>query len=589
MGTFFILLSSIYFVSYQLVALDREESDKLSVILASMTYLVELLTTACEELFSLTEQPELTRPDEQFGDFASNIALQLAKKIKQSPQDVAEKIKAYVEANNDGSIVKVEVAGPGFLNITLSDESIWSSAHASPRPVFKDQKILLEYSCPNAFKELHTGHLYQTIIGDVIGGLISQAGAVVFRANFGSDVGLPVAKSLYGIEQELGGLLPDKLADVKPEEHARWLSQVYVRGSQAYEDDPKAALSIKDFNKAVYQIHSNDDHDSPLAKIYWECRSWSYDYFKEFYNALKVAPFDKYYPESLVTDRGLEAVKAHIGDVFKESQGAIIFPGEDGGTHTRVFITSAKLPTYETKDLGVILAETDDFTYDRRVIMTGNDQVEYMKVVFAALAEIDGKLAGKQGHLSHGTIRFGDGKKMSSRLGNVTRAADVVDTVSKAVEAKDDKLRSDITLGAIKYAFLKHRIGGDIAFDVQESVSLQGNSGPYIQYAYARACSILAKASSEPITQPILEAGERSLVRYLSQYAEVVEQATREMSPHLICTYLYELAQVFNRFYENNRVIGDPRQAVRLSLVETYTKILKNGLNLLTIPTPEKM
>jgi arginyl-tRNA synthetase len=475
------------------------------------------------------------------------------------------------------------------LNLTLSDQVLWKAAQTIPKTVFKGQKLLLEYSCPNAFKELHAGHLYQTIVGDVIGNLTQTAGAKVFRANFGGDVGLHVAKSLYGITDLLGGELPEELNNVPPAQHAAWLSKVYVKGSQAYEDDPKAALAIKDINKRIYGFHDNDDHESPLAKIYWECRQWSYDYFKEFYEGLKVAPFDKYYPESTVTNRGLETVKEHIGDVFKESQGAVIFAGEDSGTHTRVFITSANLPTYETKDLGVILTEKDDFPYQRRVIITGNDQVEYMKVVFAALAEIDDDLAGKQTHLSHGTIRFGDGKKMSSRLGNVTRAADVISSVEKAVEAKNAKLREQITLGAIKYAFLKPRIGGDIALDVQESVSLQGNSGPYLQYAYARACSILAKASTSPLSKPSFETGERSLVRSLSQFAGVVEQATIEMSPHIICTYLYELAQAFNRFYENNRVIGDKRQAVRLSLVAAYAQTLKTGLGLLTIPAPEQM
>ncbi|MEO8785167.1 MAG: arginine--tRNA ligase, partial [Candidatus Saccharimonadales bacterium] len=344
------------------------------------------------------------------------------------------------------------------------------------------------------------------------------------------------------------------------------------------------------YNSAVYQFHQQDDHTSPLAQIYWQCRDWSYAYFKRFYAAIQVKPFDKFYPESSVIARGQSIVKAHHGTVFVDSDGAVVFRGEAVGQHTRVFITSAGLPTYETKDLGVILTEVDDFAYDRRIIMTGNDQVDYMRVVFAALKQIDEPLAAKQVHLTNGTVRFGDGRKMSSRLGNVLTANQVLEAVGQAVEAPTEQLKRDITLGAIKYAFLKQRLGGDIAFDIEESVSLQGNSGPYLQYAHARACSILGKAADKstarPLSKPTFEAGERSLVRQLGQFQAVVDQSIAELSPHLICTYLYELAQVFNRFYEKNRVLDDPRQAVRLALVQLYAQTLRTGLELLNIPAP---
>jgi arginyl-tRNA synthetase len=286
----------------------------------------------------------------------------------------------------------------------------------------------------------------------------------------------------------------------------------------------------------------------------------------------------------------MQLVKAHTPGVFAESDGAVVYKGEDAGLHTRVFVTSKGLPTYETKDLGVITNEVKDFAYDKRILITGNDQSEYMKVVFAALRAIDAELAAKQNHLTNGTVRFGSGEKMSSRLGNVTSATEVIKTVGAAVEAETEELRSQVTLGAIKYSFLKHRLGGDIAFDVNESVSLEGNSGPYLQYAHARARSILAKA-------PNFEAGglhdmtapERSLARKLTEYSEVVEQAVTEFMPHHICTYLYELAQVFNRFYEQSRVIGDEREAMRLTLVRTYALTLEQGLGLLGIAAPEKI
>lgn len=552
-----------------------------------MNYLVELLTTACEQLFHLTVEPSVVRPEAQFGDAATNVALVLAKQLQRQPRAVAEEIAAYLKDDPHNQIAKVSVAGPGFINIQLTDRALWEAAQRQPRPLYAKQTVLLEYSCPNAFKELHTGHLYQTIVGDTLGILSEAGGATVFRANFNGDVGLHVAKAMWGIVNQLDGINPDKLADVPSNHQARWLGKAYVAGAQAFEANPKTASEITNLNKQIYQIIAEDDHDSALAKIYWECRAWSFDYFARFYRDLGVAAFDKYYPESSTTPRGLETVKQHTGSVFQESQGAVIFAGEAAGAHTRVFITSQGLPTYETKDLGVILSEHDDFKYDRRIVLTGNDQAEYMKVVFAALAEIDSNLAAKQTNFVHGTIRFGDGKKMSSRLGNVTPATAVLSAIAQAVEAPNETLRKQIATGALRYAFLRHRLGGDIAFDVNESVSLAGNSGPYLQYAYARARSILAKGSAGKL-EPSFQAGERVLVRKLGEFAGCVEQAMTEFSPHLICNYLYELAQTFNRFYEQNRVIGDERQAVRLVLVDHYANTLHHGLSLLGIPAPDR-
>lgn len=552
-----------------------------------MKYLVELLTTAVDELFSVSAEPVLTRPEAQFGDFSTNVALQLAGKLQQQPRQIAEELKAYIEERHDGSIIQVDVAGPGFLNFTLGDETLWQQVglHVQTSP----EKILLEYSNPNAFKELHTGHLYQTILGDAISHLLEAEGAEVYRANFGGDVGLHVARCLWGIVQTLGGELPEKLADVPKDEQAAWISAAYVKGAKADTEDEKAKPEIAEINQAIYAFHQSDDHESPLAQIYWTCRDWSYDYMRRLYDQLQVKPFDKFYPESTTAEAGISLVKENTGTVFKESDGAIVFPGEDFDLHTRVFITSKGLPTYETKDLGVIQAEVADFPYDRRIVMTGNDQSEYMKVVFAALSQIDETLSKKQTHIANGTVKFGSGKKMSSRLGNVARAVDVLDVVREKVEAETDKLREAITLGAVKYAFLKQRIGGDIAFDVEESVSLQGNSGPYLQYAHARARSILAKKSCTEGPVANLNQDERSLVRALSMFTETIDQAVKDLMPHHICTYLYELSQTFNRFYEHNRVIDDEREAIRLQLVKAYADTLKQGLELLNITAPDKM
>jgi len=193
-------------------------------------------------------------------------------------------------------------------------------------------------------------------------------------------------------------------------------------------------------------------------------------------------------------------------------------------------------------------------------------------------------------HLTHGMIKLPGGRKMSSRKGNITLATDILDAAmaaNKVLTGKDDY---NVVVGAVKYALLKQRVGGDIIYDPEESVSLEGNSGPYLQYAHARARSILRKAGDRPAAfDGAFESAERSLARKISEYPEVITKAVTELMPHHIATYLYELAQVFNRFYEQAKVLDDPREPVRLQLVALYASVLRNGLGLLGIAAPDSM
>ena len=275
---------------------------------------------------------------------------------------------------------------------------------------------------------------------------------------------------------------------------------------------------------------------------------------------------------------------------LKYSDDAVVYRGEKIGLHTRVFITQTGLPTYETKDLGVISLEYSDYGFDHRIFITGRDQAEYMKVVFAAAGEVMPQTNGAMTHLTNGIIKFGDGTKMSSRLGNVTSATEVLDIVYKVIESEDTpETKNALMLGAVKYAFLKQRLGGDVAFDPEGSVSLQGN-GRHLQYAYVRARSILAKApdDTDAIMQEF-EPAERILVQKLAAFQDECTQAISEYAPHILCTYLYELASEFNIFYEHNRVIGNERAALRLRLVADYASILSKGLELLGIERLQRM
>lgn len=550
------------------------------------------IQTLVQELYGVTTEVSVTRPDPKFGDWSTNVALQLAKSLGKNPREIAEEITNKLRLEAD--FKEVIVDGPGFINVKLSNEALIRQIYTNPEKPFNGKKIVFEYSCPNAFKELHTGHLYQTIFGDIAARLMLVGGADLQRTSFGGDVGLHVAKCLYGMRGELNGEKPEALDDISDDvfERARWISRCYVAGAAAYEQDNQAKAEIDQLNKTIYGFHEANDHQSPLAKIYWTTRQWSLDYFDAFYELIDVVPM-RYYPESETAVVGLKVVNEQLAlGNLKKSDGAVVFEGDpEKNLHTRVFITGLGLPTYETKDIGVIWMEKDEYKFDHRFLLTGNDQKEYMRVVFAAAETFRPELIGTMTHLTNGTVKFADGKKMSSRLGNVSRAADVMDAVKERVSklVDDPALRNEVTLGAVKYAFARYKLGGDINFDIEETVSLQGNSGPYIQYAHARARRILEKSSFTPARPADLYDEDLPLARKMGEYHQVVTASIKALEPHHICNYLFELAQEFNRYYEKNQVIDSDKEAHRVSVVAMYADILKAGLTLLGIAAPDKL
>jgi len=556
-----------------------------------MDHVASSLEKILKETFNLTEKVSFSVPDFEFGDVTTNCAMQLSKSLKKAPRVIAESIVAALEDENPSWFASARVEGPGFINITFKDNFLFSFVNHEKQTIAANESYVLEYSCPNAFKELHAGHLYQTIAGDSIAKLLEFVGAKVERTNFGGDVGLHVAKAMWGIQKELDG--EAKLDTIAVDKRPNFLSKSYVLGAAAYENDETAKSEIGAINKKIYALHDNKDHTSVFARIYWTCRQWSYDYFDSFYKKIKVAPFH-FYAESETAPIGMKLVeKGKKEGIFEESEGAIVFMGENFGLHTRVFVTKAGLPTYETKDLGVIAKEFEDYHFTKRILITGRDQTEYMRVVFAAAEQVMPETKNKMLHITNGIIKFASGAKMSSRLGNVTTANNVYTTVyDNTPKESPDATRASIALSAIKYSLLKQRLGSDVAFDVENSVSLLGNSGPYLQYAFVRAYSILGKAEYDDSTHPaisLLESGERRLVHQLAQFREVVASSALTYSPHILCTYLYETATAFNVFYEQHRVIGDERSSVRLKIVYEYMKILEIGLSLLGIDAIKKM
>ncbi|MBR0242721.1 arginine--tRNA ligase [Candidatus Saccharibacteria bacterium] len=539
----------------------------------------ENLKQAIKNLYNLDFDPEITpSPENIDADYSTNAPLRLAKDLHKSPMQIAE------ELNNE---LDAEISNPGFLNFKLSDKYLNQKldalnddfANEIVSSNFAGKTVICEFSDPNPFKVLHVGHLYTSIMGDSISRLYEYAGAKVIRANFGGDVGLHVAKTMYILlQKDIDNLTIEDIA------------KSYVEGTAAYEEDEAAKQEITKLNKEIYKINSENLHDSKLAEVYWKGRELSYEYFNDFYAKIGVK-FDKYYPESTVAKLGLETVKRELeAGVYEKSDGAVVFKGEPYGLHTRVFINKEGVPTYEAKDVGLIFTKDKDYHFDKSVVITGNEQKDYMAVVLKSVEQYAPELVEKTTHLTHGLVKLPGNVKMSSRKGNFLKAVDVLDLVRDELKSAYDSTDEKVSLAATKYAFLKYKMGGDIIFDPKESVKMTGNSGPYLLYSAVRAKKILSNCNNQTqIDEYIYNIYEKNIIKKLLEYKNVLQESVAEMAPHKVANYLYELAQDFSRFYENCQVAGAKEESERVKIVKVYLAIMTHGLDILGIKIPEEM
>lgn len=522
------------------------------------------------------------------GDYTTNIALVCAKTLNRSPFEVANEIKEKLEAQSLTEIAKIEVAGPGFINLWLKPEVLVDNLKnilALKEEYGKNdsgagKKVMIEFTDPNPFKEFHIGHLMSNAIGEAIARLTEATGAEVRRTNYQGDVGLHVAKTIWGILQSKGE--PSNLTQ---------LAQAYVDGNKAYENDDKAKQSIIDLNNKIYSRS-----DEKINEIYDIGRETSLEYFETIYKQLGTQ-FDFYFYESTTGAFGKTLVVENTPAVFKSSEGAVIFPGEEFGLHNRVFINSQGLPTYEAKELGLAQTKFDHYQYDQSFIITGNEVNDYFKVLIKAMSFVYPTLAKKQVHIGHGMLRLVDGK-MSSRSGGVVSALSLIEDIKIRIQKKmadeervltnSEQIAEDVAIGAIKYSILKQDIGKDIVFDFTKSITFTGNSGPYLQYMYVRTQSVLTKAGqqSSSFTKSELPT---DLERLLIRFPDIVKRAQEEYAPHYLCTYLFSLASEFSSYYAKAPIIGSEYEDYRLVLTQAVGQVLKNGLMLLGLPTPAKM
>ena len=573
-----------------------------------------------EEINFAVEHPE----DFKNGDYSTNVAMVCAKQLKINPKELAEKIVAELQtpsasgisplSGGDDSLVnisKIEVAGAGFINFYLGREFFTESVKEilekkenwGKNGILNGKKIMVEYTDPNPFKPFHIGHLMTNAIGESISRVVEFSGAKTIRANYQGDIGPHVAKAIYGIMKD--PLRLEHLPLTKGEagrgasasEQAQYIGKCYSDANNLYESDENIKKEIDEINKKVY-----DRSDNKINEIYEWGRKITLDAFEEIYKLLGTK-FDQYFFESEMAPIGEKVVKENVDKVFEESDGAIIFHGEDYDKklHTRVFINSQQLPTYETKEIGLTVTKFEKENPDISIVITAIEQAEYMKVVQKAISLIHPDFESRMKHVTHGMMKFASGK-MSSRKGNVVTGESLInDSMNIVFEKLKDRNMSDIEkrkisesvgVSALKYSILKSSIGSDIIYDFEKSISFDGDSGPYLQYTAVRANSILEKAKEFDFNNKTeIPPNTTELEKLLYQFPEIVVYSYENLQPHHVATYLTKLASEFNAFYGNTQILKNENiyANYHLDLVKAFYQTMKNGLWLLGIEVPERM
>lgn len=567
----------------------------LSLIHSEIKQLLLDIDVAGDIAFSAPPKPEMG--DIAFGCFA------LAKEQQKNPAEVAKEISLKLQVKSSKLIEKVMAFGP-YVNFFLRGTEVVRrvvqdieekggryGTHTAPQP----EKILLEFACLNTNKPFHIGHLRNIVTGESVARIAENMGHHVIRTSYGGDVGMHIAKSLWGIQQ-----LRDEYETLKNGDtaaRAEFLGRAYAKGGVAFGENETAKAEITALNKRVYA------HDSELEEMLITTKRWSLEYFATVYARLDTH-FDRLYYESEVAERGTEIVRAHTPEVFTESEGAIIFPGSTVGLHDRVFINSLGLPTYEAKEVALAELQRKEFAPDKIWHVVGKEQSEYFKVLFAALGVVFPDLRAKEFHIPGGFVRLKYGK-MSSRTGDVILGDWLITEVEKNITelmrdvevGQKEAAVSRLALAAIKYGMLKLHISHDIAFDLEESVQLSGDSGPYLLYIVARIKSILRKATTEgnaenSTTEIVgVHSLEKQLAMRLASFPSVTARSGELCDPSEVAKYLLSLAQDFNTFYQECPILKaeGAMRLQRLRLSKAVSVVMERGLFLLGIHTVEQM
>ncbi|MCF7794733.1 arginine--tRNA ligase [Patescibacteria group bacterium] len=533
----------------------------------------------------------------------------LAKKTKKNPVKIADSLENKLEKIE--GVKEIKAQGP-YLNFILDKDYIVTETLSAifkeknkygKNQDFKGKRIMIEFAHPNPFKAFHIGHLRNIILGESLVRIFEFSSAQVIRTNYQGDVGMHIAKCLWSFRKIDEENYPENI-----NERVSLLADCYSRGANAFENDAVAKNEIENINKEIYE-----QKDKEIKKLWDLGKRWSLDKFAQIYKRVD-SRFDRQYMESEVKDEAMHYIEEAIQkEILIRSEGAVIFPGDKYGLETRVFLNSQGLPTYDGKELGLAYREFTDFgKIDLCIHNVAVEQISFFKVNFKVQELLDPqRFKDKQKHNAYEFVGLKKGK-MSSRLGKVVLAEKVIDIAKDKIkelirnrEANEDnnisitseieKISEKLAISSIKYAFLKINPFKYFAFDIEESISFSGNSGPYINYTYARINSMLKKVKLGSLSKNIYKYlnfdEEKDLIVHLSKFPQVITDSRIGYNPSELVKYLFELSKKFNDYYHKVPIIkaGDKEKKARLKLIQAIKQVLENGTYLLGFELVEDM
>lgn len=577
-------------------------------------------------------QIQKTRPE-----FEGNFTLVVFPYLRLShkkPEETAQEIGEWL-IQNESAVEKFNVV-KGFLNLVISSsywikvlENIHSDNNYGKKEVTQTSPlVMIEYSSPNTNKPLHLGHVRNNLLGWSISKIVAANGNKVVRTNIVNDRGIHICKSMLAwlkwgnnATPESTGKKGDHLIgdyyvafDKHYREEVKELSAQYVaNGMKEEEAKAKAEQEAPLIKEAHAMLVKWENNDKEVRSLWEKMNSWVYAGFDETYKALGVS-FDKIYYESQTYLVGKEEVEKGLeqGLFTRHEDGSVWANLEKEGLDEKLLLRKDGTSVYMTQDIGTAKLRFQDFPIDKMIYVVGNEQDYHFKVLSILLDKLGFKWGKDLVHFSYGMVELPNGK-MKSREGTVVDADDLVEEMINTARKTSEELgkfqemskeeKEDIArivgMGALKYFLLKVDAKKNMMFNPEESIDFNGNTGPFIQYTYARIRSVLRKAAEENLSIPDtftenlnISAKEQNLIQRLAEYSTIVQQAGEEYSPSIIANYCYDLVKEFNQFYHDFSILKEENASLkqfRLMLSANVAKVIKSGMDLLGIEVPERM
>ena len=567
-------------------------------------------------------------PNPEMGDLGAPM-FAFAKALRMAPPQIAAGVAAKITDKSLGEFIAVGpyvnvkldksgAASPILKAIKSQGDSYGSTGSDGKKPL-AGRRVMIEFSSPNTNKPLHLGHVRNDALGESVSRILKAAGADVYKVDLINNRGVHICKSMlaYKLFHEAKGDTPESLG-MKGD---HFVGQCYVEFDKYLKGEKdKPETAHPEANQMAEDMLIKWEAGDPEVRALWEkMNGWTFDGVKETYKRTGIS-FDKYYFESETYLKGKDEIMKGLekGVFFKAEDGSVridvtdvVGKGKDGNNQEKVLLRKDGTSVYITQDIGTAISRHDDWAFNQLVYVVASEQNYHFKVLFHILKKLGFDWADKLFHLSYGMVNLPSGR-MKSREGTVVDADNLVDSLhadalaaikerGRDEEVGDaDEVAEKVALGALHYYILQATPIKDMLFNPAESLSFNGNTGPYLQYMGARINSILAKAAAAGVTEDSSEAAvallssedEWALIKTLGDYPNVIAKAAENLDPSLVAAYVYEVAKLFSKFYQNCSIVNAENKQLagaRLYLASCTLQVIKNAMNLVLVPYLERM